>query len=71
MRGRYKRKDPKERKDETTNSGATGFYPPPGEPTAGSEEPHRPVPGFSVQDVGSRKKGRTNYSSKLPFQFHW
>lgn len=60
MRGRFKRKDPRERKDETANPGA-GFCAPPGEPAARSEEPHRPVPGFSVQDVGSKKKGRAKF----------
>lgn len=68
MRGRYKRKDPKERRDETADLGAE-LCPLPGEPAAGSDEPHRPVPCFTVQDVDGRKKGRTTCSGKLPVQW--
>lgn len=61
MRGRYKRKDPKEIRDETADIGAglsAPPAPPPGEPAAGLAEPNTPVPALTVQDVGSRKKGR-------------
>ncbi|XP_070762044.1 uncharacterized protein [Enoplosus armatus] len=56
MRGRYKRRDPKDRNDDTTDLGA-GLSPLPGETAAGSAEPHAPVPGFNVQDVGASEKG--------------
>lgn len=58
MRGRYKRKDPKEVRDETAHIGA-GLSPP-GETAAGLAEPHTPVPSLTVQDVGGRKKGKGN-----------
>lgn len=57
MRGRYKRKDLKERNDGTADT-AAGLSPPLGETAAGLAEPNTPVPGFTVQDVGGRKKGR-------------
>ncbi|KAM9359062.1 uncharacterized protein ABDE67_002204 [Symphorus nematophorus] len=53
MRGRYKRKQPK---DERADSEAA-LCPLPGEPTAGLAEPHTPVPGFTVQGVGGGGKG--------------
>lgn len=68
MRGRYKRKDSRERRDETADLGAE-LCPLPGGPAAGSDESHRPVPGFTVQGVGCRKKGRTTCSGKLPVQW--
>ncbi|XP_038548695.1 uncharacterized protein zgc:113279 isoform X2 [Micropterus salmoides] len=55
MRGRYKRKDLKERNDGTADT-AAGLSPPLGETAAGLAEPNTPVPGFTVQDVGGRKK---------------
>ncbi|XP_039987179.1 uncharacterized protein zgc:113279 [Xiphias gladius] len=56
MRGRYKRKDPKERRDEPTGTGA-GLSPRPGEPSGGLDEPDTPLPVFTVQDVGGSKQG--------------
>ncbi|XP_051255184.1 uncharacterized protein zgc:113279 [Dicentrarchus labrax] len=55
MRGRYKRKDRRQRGDRTTDL-AAGLSPLPGELAAGLAEPHTPVPGFTVQDVGGSKK---------------
>lgn len=55
MRGRYKRKDPKERGD-TVDVGAE-FSPLPGEPAAGLAGAHAPGPGSTLQDVGSKKRG--------------
>ncbi|XP_040902173.1 uncharacterized protein zgc:113279 [Toxotes jaculatrix] len=54
MRGRYKRKDPKERSDETTDA---GLFPLPEETAASMAEPDTPLPVFTVQDVGGNKKG--------------
>ncbi|XP_044058817.1 NF-kappa-B inhibitor zeta isoform X2 [Siniperca chuatsi] len=68
MRGRYKRRDPRERNNETTGSGA-GFSPMPGQTETGLAEPHTPVPGFVFQDVGgstkvgSRHKGSSSIVS--------
>lgn len=56
MRGRYKRKDPREVRDEKADICA-GLSPP-GGTAAGLTEPHTPVPASTVQDVGGRKKGR-------------
>ncbi|XP_026195134.1 NF-kappa-B inhibitor zeta isoform X2 [Anabas testudineus] len=58
MRGRYKRKEPKEIRDEAADHGA-GLSPPhlSGETAAGLTEPHTPVPALSVQDVGAIKTG--------------
>lgn len=67
MRGRFKRKDPKERGDERADFGA-GFSPLSGDPAAGSVEPHRPGPGFAVQDGDGRKKGGTSELTGPPAQ---
>lgn len=58
MRGRYKRKEPKEIRDEAADHGA-GLSPPhlSGETAAGLTEPHTPVPALSVQDAGAIKTG--------------
>ncbi|XP_041796734.1 uncharacterized protein zgc:113279 [Chelmon rostratus] len=56
MRGRYKRKVPGERRDETADIGA-GLSPPPGEAAAASAGPRAPVPGVTVQDAGARREG--------------
>lgn len=64
MRGRYKRKDPKERGD-TVDIGAE-FSPLPGEPAAGLAGAHAPGPGSTLQDVGSKKRGRTICSTCSP-----
>ncbi|XP_023284253.1 NF-kappa-B inhibitor zeta-like [Seriola lalandi dorsalis] len=58
MRGRYKRRDPKGRSDETTDG--AGLSPLPGQTAAGSAEPDAPPPGCRVQDLsggGGGKKG--------------
>lgn len=56
MRGRYKQKNLKGGSQKTTPVGA-GFSPLPEETAAGSGEPGTPVPGVTVQDMGSSKKG--------------
>ncbi|XP_067450007.1 NF-kappa-B inhibitor zeta [Thunnus thynnus] len=56
MRGRYKRKDPKQRAYGSTGSEA-GLSPRPGDTAAGLAEPHTPVPRLIVQDVGGNNKG--------------
>ncbi len=62
MRGRYKPKDPTDRNDEAADIGA-GLSPLSGEPAAGSAEPHTPVHGFTVPNVGGSKKGRTTFQA--------
>lgn len=66
MRGRFKRRDLKEKGDERADFGA-GFPPLSGEPAAGSVEPYRPVAGLGVQAVAGRKKGGT--TGLTDFQF--
>uniref|UniRef100_UPI0037E7A3EA uncharacterized protein n=1 Tax=Semicossyphus pulcher TaxID=241346 RepID=UPI0037E7A3EA len=56
MRGRFKRKDAKVRGDETTDLGAAGLSPLPGDTAAGFAETHSPVPGSTDQDVGGGTK---------------
>ncbi|XP_039640341.1 uncharacterized protein zgc:113279 isoform X2 [Perca fluviatilis] len=50
----YKRKEPRERSDETTDIGS-GLSPLPGETAAGLAEPHTPS-GLTVRDVDGRQK---------------
>ncbi|TDH15238.1 hypothetical protein EPR50_G00029500 [Perca flavescens] len=51
----YKRKEPGERSDKTTDIG-DGLSPLPGKTAAGLAEPHTPVSGLSVRDVDGRQK---------------
>lgn len=57
MRGRYKRKDSKQNAYGSADTEAA-LSPRPGETAAGLAEPHTPVPGLTVQDVGGGNKGR-------------
>ncbi|KAM6987389.1 uncharacterized protein LKV04_010214 [Tautogolabrus adspersus] len=57
MRGRFKRRDQRERGEETTDFGAAGLSPLPGETAQGLAEAHTPVPGSTLQDVGDNKQG--------------
>ncbi|XP_078102982.1 uncharacterized protein LOC144515754 isoform X2 [Sander vitreus] len=52
----YKRKEPRERTDETIDIGA-GLSPLSGEAAGDLAEPHKPVSGLTVQDVAGRQKG--------------
>lgn len=61
MRVRYKRKDPNEVRDQTTDAGLSPPPPPlhlPGETAAGLADTRTPFPAYTVQDVGGRKNGR-------------
>ncbi|XP_035857393.1 uncharacterized protein zgc:113279 isoform X3 [Sander lucioperca] len=63
MRRLYKRKEPRERSDETTDTGA-GLSPLPGETAADLAEPHTPVSGLTIQDVDGRQKGVSMYGGE-------
>ncbi|XP_032364861.1 uncharacterized protein zgc:113279 [Etheostoma spectabile] len=59
----YKRKELRERSDETTDIGA-GLSPLPGDTAAGLAEPHTPVPGLTIQDVDGRQNGVSIYGGE-------
>ncbi|CAK6972471.1 NF-kappa-B inhibitor zeta [Scomber scombrus] len=56
MRGRYKRKGSKQSAYGSADTEA-GLSPLPGETAVGLAEPHTPVPGLTVEDVGGDNKG--------------